>query len=190
MQKLIEAINKYVDLTEEDISVIDSLFIRREIAAGECFLKSGKICREFAFVERGVLRHFICDNGDEKTFYFSAEDDFVCDYESFIDRSVSQKTIIAIENTLIYSITYDGMQKFYETVNSGERFGRLFLEGIFSKAIRHIISMHTDTAEERYFNFLKLYSHIQQRIPQYYIASFVGITPQSLSRIRRRFIKK
>jgi hypothetical protein len=75
-------------------------------------------------------------------------------------------------------------------VTSGERFGRLFLEAIYSKMINHIISTHTDSAEQRYLNFMSAFRHIQQRIPQYYIASFVAVTPQSLSRIRRQLAKK
>jgi len=102
----------------------------------------------------------------------------------------SNKSIIALENSVIYAIAYENMQQFYSKVQFGERFGRLLIEGIFTKAIKHIVSIHTDNAEERYLNFLKLYKHIQQRIPQYYIASFVGVTPQSLSRIRRIILNK
>jgi CRP-like cAMP-binding protein len=78
------------------------------------------------------------------------------------------------------------MQIFYREVSSGERFGRLFLESVFSKAINHIISTHTENAERRYLNFMQSFRHIEQRIPQYYIASFIGVKPQSLSRIRKR----
>jgi CRP-like cAMP-binding protein len=186
MQNLINAISAYVSLNNKDISIIEQLFAKKELKKNEYFLQPGKICNEFAFVDKGFLRHYISHEEAEETFYFSAENDFVCDYNSFIDRTPSIKYIAAIEHTTLYSISYINMQKFYSDVSTGERFGRLFLESIFSKAINHIISTHTDDAEQRYLNFLKSFSHIQQRIPQYYIASFIGVTPQSLSRIRKR----
>jgi hypothetical protein len=82
------------------------------------------------------------------------------------------------------------MQLFYNKVSTGERFGRLYLEMIYNKVINHIISMHTDSAEQLYLKFLSSFKNIQKRIPQYYIASFVGVTPQSLSRIRRKLVRK
>jgi CRP-like cAMP-binding protein len=190
MQNLIETIRRYVTLSEDDVSIIGQLFVKKELEVDECFLTPGHVCKDFAFVDSGLLRHCIDNDGKEETFYFSAEGDFVCDYESFVNKLVSQKRIVALEKTTLYSISYQNMQRFYEKVSAGERFGRLFVEKTFSKAIRHIISIHTDPAEQRYLNFLTAYKHIQQRIPQYYIASFVGVTPQSLSRIRRNFLKK
>jgi CRP-like cAMP-binding protein len=190
MKRLIDAIEKYVCLSDTDISVIEQLFIVREFKKHEYFLKAGEVCKYFAFVEQGLFRHFINIDGVEETIYFSAENEFICDHESFIDKMASNKSIIALENSVIYAIAYENMQQFYSKVQFGERFGRLLIEGIFTKAIKHIVSIHTDNAEERYLNFLKLYKHIQQRIPQYYIASFVGVTPQSLSRIRRIILNK
>jgi CRP-like cAMP-binding protein len=190
MSNLFKAIEKYVCLSDTDISVIEQLFIKKELKKHECFLKAGEICKDFAFIEQGLVRHYINNDGKENTFYFSAENDFVCDYGSFINKAASNKTIEALENTTIYSISYDNMQEFYGKVSTGERFGRLFIEDVFTKAVKHIISIHTDNAEQRYLNFLHLYKHIQQRIPQYYIASFVGVTPQSLSRVRRQLVNK
>ncbi len=190
MKKLYDAIEKYVCLSDTDISVIEQYFIKREIKKHEYFLKAGEVCKYFAFIEQGLFRHYINNEGQEETIYFSSENEFICDYESFIDKKASRKTIIALENSIIYAISYENMQQFYTKVQFGERFGRLLIEGIFTKAIKHIVSIHTDSAEERYLNFLKFYKHIQQRIPQYYIASFVGVTPQSLSRIRRKILIK
>lgn len=190
MQNLIKAINNYISLSDEDIYIIDQLFVKKELKVNDCFLREGAVCKEFAYTNNGLFRHCIINNGEEETFYFSAERDFVCDYESFINKTISKKSIIAMEDTTIYSISYSNMQLFYSKVKFGERFGRLLLEEVFTKAINHIISSHTDAAEQRYLNFMSSFSHIQQRIPQYYIASFVGVTPQSLSRIRRQLVKK
>ena len=190
MQNLIEAIKHYVSLNDNDIQLIKKLFEIKELRKNESFLQPGLICDNFAYIKKGLLRHSIYDDGEEKTIYFSSENDFVCDYESFISREVSKKVITAMEDTTIACISYDNMQIFYNDVHSGERFGRLYLEETFIKVVNHIISSHTDSAEQRYQNFHTSYRHIEQRIPQYYIASFVGVTPQSLSRIRRNMVKK
>jgi CRP-like cAMP-binding protein len=190
MHNLIKAINNYVSLSNEDINIIEQLFVKKELKVNDCLLKAGEVCKEFVFIDNGLLRHCIINDGEEEIFYFSAEGDFVCDYESFINKATTKKSITAMENTTIYSISYSDIQLFYSKVTSGERFGRLFIEETFTKAIKHIISTHTDTAEQRYLNFMSSFKNIQQRIPQYYIASFVGVTPQSLSRIRRKLAKE
>ena len=190
MQNLIKAIKKYIVLSEKDINIIEQLFVKKELKVNDYLLKEGEVCKEFAYIEHGLFRHNIINDGKEETFYFSTECDFVCDYDSFINRTISKKSLIALEDTTIYSISYNNMQLFYNEVTSGERFGRLFIEETFNKAINHIISSYTDTAEQRYLNFMSSFKHIQQRIPQYYIASFVGVTPQSLSRIRRQLSKR
>lgn len=190
MQNLFKAIEKYVSLSDKDKYVMEQLFIKKKINSNDCFLQSGEVCREFAFIEQGLFRHYINNDGIEETFYFSSENNFVCDYDSFINKKISNKTIVALEDTVIYSISFSNLQLFYSRVSTGERFGRLYSEEIFTNAVKHILSIHTDSAEQRYLNFLNLYKHIQQRIPQYYIASFIGVTPQSLSRIRRQMVNK
>lgn len=190
MQNLIKAIGQYVSLNDDDINLIEMLFVKKELRKNEYFLQSGRVCEGLAFINNGLLRHYINNDGKEETIYFSSENDFVCDYESFINKTVTKKTIVALENTTLFAISHSNMQIFYSKVSSGERFGRLFLEIVFTKVINHIISMHTDTAEQRYLNFLFSFRHLQQRIPQYFIASFIGVTPQSLSRIRRNIATK
>ncbi len=133
-----------------------------------------------------MLRHYINDNGKELTIHFSEENTFVCDYNSFITQTKSEKTIEALENTELYVISFQHLQQFYKNIQFGDRFGRLLLEKVFISAVQHIISIHRDTVEQRYLNFIRTFKHLQQRIPQFYIASFIGVTPQSLSRIRRR----
>jgi CRP-like cAMP-binding protein len=190
MQSIIQAISQTAKLTDKDKELIGKLFEKKEIRKNEYLLQPGKVCKDFAFIKEGLLRHAVFNDGKEQTIYFSSENDFVCDFESFISKAISKKAITALENTTIYSASYDNMQLFYNNVSTGERFGRLFLEETFIKIVNHIVSMHTDTAEQRYLNFLSSFRHLQQRIPQHYIASFVGVTPQSLSRIRRNLVKK
>jgi CRP-like cAMP-binding protein len=190
MRKLINTISNYITVSEEDIQVIEQLFSKKELKENDYLLKSGNVCQEYVFVDKGLLRHCINNDGKEVVYYFSAESDFVCDYESFISRTSSVKSIIAMEDTVVFSISYNNLQQFYSKIPNGEKFGRLYLESVFSKTINHIVSTFTESAEQRYLDFLTTFKHIQHRIPQYYIASFIGVTPQSLSRIRKQLVKK
>lgn len=190
MESLIKAIRNYVPLSEGDAQLVKQLFCQKELKENDFLLKVGEVCKDFVFVEKGLFCHCINNDGSEETFYFSAEGDFICDYESFLSKTPSKKNIFAVEDAVVYTLSYQHMQEFYQKISMGDRFGRLFLEQTFVKAINHIVSTLTGTAEQRYLNFLKSFSHIEQRIPQYYIASFIGVTPQSLSRIRRLMVNK
>ena len=183
---LLNKIREYITLSRIDCTLIEELFEPLFLSKGEVLLQEGNICKYFYYVNKGLLRQFMNYDGKELTIHFNEENTFVCDYESFITKTPSQKTIVALEDTVLQIISYASLQRFYKEIEEGERFGRLLLEETFIKAIQYIISGLTDTPQERYLKFMKLYKNIEQRVAQKYIASFVGVTPQSLSRIRRR----
>jgi CRP-like cAMP-binding protein len=187
-QHLIEKIQSYIEIEEEDRQFIQLAFKSRRYAKGEHFLLAGDACGEAAFVERGVFRFYINFEGEEANYYFSAENEFVCDYPSFLRQNESDKNIQALEAAEVYAISYSDLQAFYRKVRFGERFGRLIAEEIFVDSIGQLSSFYQDKPEERYQNFVQRFPHLAQRLPQYHIASYVGIKPQSLSRIRRRLL--
>ena len=98
----------------------------------------------------------------------------------------SNKNIQALEDTTLYIVSRDGLQQIYKELQEGERLGRLAIEQVFVTVLRQLSSFYKDAPEIRYQRFLETFSDISQRVPQYYIASYVGIKPQSLSRIRKR----
>ena len=120
---------------------------------------------------------------------FAKENEFVCNFDSFIRKTASQKNIIALEPTELLVISWDNLQKLYKTLSNGEKFGRLLIEDVYTEAIKHIISFYTESPQHRYLEFIQEHKELVQRIPQYYIASYVGVKPQSLSRIRKRMVK-
>ncbi len=132
------------------------------------------------------MRYYINHDGEEKTYAFAQENNFVCNNESFVPQTFSTKNIQAIEDCEILQISYDDLQVFYKTIEQGERFGRLVIEQVFIETLQDLSSFYTDTAEDRYEDFLKKHADLQQRTSQYHIASYVGVKPQSLSRIRKR----
>jgi hypothetical protein len=122
--------------------------------------------------------------------YFNQEGEFVCDYMSFLPQCPSNDNIQALEDTFVYQISAEGIQQFYREVANGEKFGRVAIEQVFVNVLNQIISLYTDTPDNRYLKFLSNYPELVQRIPQYYIASYVGVKAPSLSRIRKRLASR
>jgi CRP-like cAMP-binding protein len=190
MQSLLNAIRSYVPLSAADEEVVHKLFRKKILSKGEYLLEAGNVCRYVAFIETGLVRYYVMDEKEEKTNYFNKEDDFVCDYMSFLPQAASFVSIQALEDSTLYVINHTDLQTFYRDVEHGERFGRLGIEYVFVQAINQIRSLYTEPPEVRYQKFIANYPDIGQRIPQYYIASYVGVKPQSLSRIRNRMAGK
>jgi len=186
MDLLIQTIRSYIPFSPADEALAQKLFHRKEYKKGEHLLTAGEICRYLIFIESGLVRYYITRDGEDQTNYFNKEGDFVCYYPSFLPQKSSGVSIQALEDCLVWQISFDGLQQFYKDVQYGERFGRLGLEAVFVNVSAQMGSIYTDTPELRYQNFLSNYSAIAQRVPQYYIASYVGVKPQSLSRIRKR----
>lgn len=189
-QNLIEKIRSYIELNEEEERFISSVFKLKYFAKGEHFLLAGDVCREAAFIESGVFRFYINTGERDATYYFAAETEFICDYPSFLPQHPSDKNIQALEPAEIRVISFDDLQRFYRKIGFGERFGRLIAEEIFVDSIQQLASFYQDKPAVRYQNFVRRFPQLVQRLPQYYIASYVGIKPQSLSRIRRRFLSE
>lgn len=186
MDLLIQTIRNYIPFSPADEAVARKLFRRKEFKKGEHLLTAGEICRYLIFIESGLVRYYITKDGEDQTNYFNKEGDFVCYYTSFLPQTPSGVSIQALEDCVVWQISFDGLQQFYREVEYGERFGRLGIEAVFVNVSAQLGSIYTDAPALRYKNFLDHYSAIVQRIPQYYIASYVGVKPQSLSRIRKR----
>lgn len=188
--KLLELIEKSVEVNQDEKELITRLFHEKKYGKGDFFLNEGDVCRNVGFMVSGVMRYYINDDGEEKTYGFAQESDFICNNESFLPQQPSRQIIQALEDCTVLVIGYDDLQKFYSSLKSGERFGRLVIEQVFVKTLQGLNSFYTDSPELRNEKFIKEYPDLLQRIPQYYIASYVGVKPQSLSRIRSRNLHK
>jgi len=186
MESLINTIKQLIPLSAEEEIITKNLFTELNLKPGEYLLRDGQVCKHVAFINKGLVRYFINNDGDERTMFFNKEGEFVCNYISFLPQVVSDKNIQALEPTQLYLISYEKLQRFYREVAGAEKFGRMVIEQVFLSAIQQLDSLYTDPPEVRYQQFLTHYPDLTQRIPQYHIASYVGIKPQSLSRIRKR----
>jgi CRP-like cAMP-binding protein len=190
INNLLDSIQSLITLTCAEKDIVTSLFKERNYKKGDFFLSDGQICRQVGFVTKGLMRYYINHDGEEKTYAFSQENQYVCNYESFLPQSPSSKIIQALEDTYVLVISHSDLQSLYANVREGERFGRIAIEAVFLQLLKDINSFYTETPELRYERFLKNHADLQQRISQYHIASFVGVKPQSLSRIRKRIFNR
>jgi CRP-like cAMP-binding protein len=186
INSLLNSIQNVITLSAAEVDIVTSLFKQKSYKKGDYFLKEGQICKQVGFVAKGLLRYYINHDGEEKIYDFSQENEYVCNYESFLPQLPSSKNIQALEDSEVFVISHADLQLFYANVHGGERFGRIAIEAVFVKLLQGISSLYTETPELRYERFLKNHADLQQRISQYHIASFVGVKPQSLSRIRKR----
>ena len=183
---LLNSIQNLITLSPAEVDIVTALFKQKSYKKGEYFLEEGRICKQVGFVAKGLLRYYINHDGEEKIYDFSQENEYVCNYESFLPQLPSSKNIQALEDSEVFVISHADLQLFYANVRGGERFGRIAIEAVFVKLLQAISSLYTETPELRYERFLRDHADLQQRISQYHIASFVGVKPQSLSRIRKR----
>jgi CRP-like cAMP-binding protein len=184
---LIKAIEYFIHLDALEKEFISSIAVCKTYQKDDYFLRPGQVCREVGFIQKGLIRYYtIKDNGEEMTMHFGKENEFTSNYQSFLNHSASQRGIQCLEACEILVISYDNVQRLYEEVKEGQKFGRLICEFLYLQTLNQLNSIYVDDPEKRYLNFINDYPDLQQRIPQYYISSYVGVKPPSLSRIRKR----
>lgn len=186
---LLNTLKSIITLSPKEAAQIEVLWKAQSIKKGDFFLAENQVCKHVGFIKKGVMRYYINDDGEDKTYEFAQENNFICNNESFIPQSPSTKIIQALEDCEILQVSYSDLQSIYQTITQGERLGRLIIEQVFIQTLQNLSSFYTDTPEKRYEDFAQKYPDLLQRIPQYYIASYVGVKPQSLSRIRKKTLR-
>ena len=181
-----QVLSSFIKLQENEKELIQSLFQEVKFQKGAVFLRAGDVCNSLGFVCKGIFRYYIDQDGEDKTYNFAKEGEFICNYESLIRQVPSPKNIQAIEDAEVLTISHKNLQRFYNEVADGNLFGRVHMEQVYVETVRQLISQYTETAQHRYLKFLDNHQDLNQRISQYYVASYVGVKPQSLSRIRKR----
>lgn len=184
--KLIDMFKTFISINEEEKHLISNLFREKHYKKDEWFISEGKVCNQVGFVVKGLLYYYWNDDGEVSVFEFGREGDFVTNYESCIYQTPSDINIQFLEDTVLLVITYSDLNELFERLNEGERFGRLILEHLFIERIKAISSFYRHTPEGRYERFLDIHTNLPGRVPQYLIASYIGVKPQSLSRIKQR----
>jgi len=185
-------IEKRIDLTDEEFGRCKKFFIPKKLRKHQFLLQEGEVYRAIAFVNKGCLRWYsVDDRGEEHIVQFAIEDWWISDPYSVLTGEPSEYNIDALEDSELLLLERSSEEKLLKEIPKFERLFRMLLENRFVATQRRINESLSISAEERYLNFLKSYPAIAERVPQSQIASYLGITPQSLSRIRKeRFERK
>jgi len=184
---LIANFSKHITLTDEDIALVKTLFKTRSLRKRQYLLQGGDICRIESFVTKGLLRAYTVDTaGDEHISMFAMEGWWTSDMYSFLTETPASQHIDALEDTEVLFIEKQDLEKLYRQAPKFDRFFRILLQNAFVANQQRIIASISQTAEEQYLQFIKKYPSLEQRIPQHQIASYLGITPETISRIRKQ----
>ena len=186
---LLTYIAKYVNLTNAEEDFLTSRLTSRKYLKGQYILNHGDISKMQCFIISGCTKMFYLDgNGQEHIIMFSIEDWWTSDLGSFISQTPSDFNVQCLENTEIIEFSYDNIEEIFLEIPKLERFFRKVIEKAFVASQKRIIRNFSLTAKERYVIFRNNYPKIEQRIPQYMIASYLGITKEFLSKIKKQLI--
>ncbi|GAA4840669.1 Crp/Fnr family transcriptional regulator [Algivirga pacifica] len=184
--ELFFALNQFATLSPEDEKFIAESFTFRTLEKGDFFLREGTVCKYVGFLKKGLVRYFVLKNEEESTFEFTKEGEFISDYSSFNRQTKSVQNIEAIEDCELLVVDYEKLQTIFNTIPNGNYIGRHIIEHRFDIMVNQLLAVYMQNSEQRYQKFIAEYADLTQRIPQYLIASYVGVQPPSLSRIRKR----
>lgn len=184
METFKKFINKYVTLTEKDWKLIAACFEKEVIKKDELILREGQICRHLYFLETGLLHYFITKDGLDSTKYFTIAPYCFTSQISFTTQIPCAENIQAIEDSIIYKATLQQTNKLLE-LQSWNTFVRKIIQEVQFFTDEILQETKNDTASDRYKRLLETNPELLQRIPLKIMASFLGIAPQSLSRIRK-----
>ena len=184
-----EFLKQYVVFNEAEWILFSQHLIFSSLKKKQFYAVPDKVCDKVGFIVSGTMRYFHIKDGQDITSYFSFENELVSSYKSYLTNQPGFTYIQALEDTFLINFTRSAMEQMLANpmlAYKMERFGRLVAEHYLCCYEDRVASFITQTPEERYIQLLSTGKEVLQRMPQHYIANFLGITPVSLSRIRRR----
>ena len=192
MTKELQFIREYIEaiahVSDTDWENFSARLLKREIKKKTVFLKIGEMENYISFVQKGVIRFYIPKEFKEQevTFGFCFKNQFVSAYDSFLTQKPSLYELETLADTTLYSISHQDLQEVYKTTEIGNLIGRLTAERLFYIKSKREQSLLNETPEQRYLNLFKERPELIHIIPLKYVSSYIGVTPQALSRIRKR----
>jgi CRP-like cAMP-binding protein len=193
-QEALANINDFFDrnsnLSEDDKAALFDKMQLMHLPAKTLLSKPGDICPYEAYVVKGLVRtYFINDKGDEVTIHFAKEDWWVGDVASFSLQRPSMLSIETLEETFVLAIAYSEKEKLFKEKPIFERVFRMMIQRTHAFMLNRLVSVLSSSADIRYKEFIERYPDVPQRVPQHYIASYLGISPEFLSKIRSKMAK-
>ncbi|MEO0554926.1 MAG: Crp/Fnr family transcriptional regulator [Bacteroidota bacterium] len=190
-ENILNNVKRYVDLDTADEDQFIAIIRTSRVKRRQFIVQPRFVCKDQTYIVKGAVRsYFVTDRGVDHTIQFAIEDWFISDFNSYISQTPASLYVEALEDSLIQQITYDDVEKLCLSNSKFERYFRLVSQKAFAFSQKRILSNLNKTAEERYGEFQKNYPSIVQRVPQYALASYLGMSPEFLSKIRKRLVSE
>ena len=189
MDEIRKLLIQLIGIDEQEWCAFQKELVPEHYTAKSMIVRAGTVAHRLYFIERGLARTYYIQDGKEVNTYFLSDNQFISTFESFITQRASSEFLETIEDSQVYSLSYKALTGLYRENSKFEKLGRILAEENYLCVLDRTFVMQTKTAKEKYIYFLEKYdAKIVQRVPQYMIASFLGIAPESLSRIRRQLV--
>lgn len=176
-------------LTEQEVSTFLSAFDLITLQKGEAFSLPGVVCNKIGLIQSGLMKCVLIENEKEVIFEFAYENSFIADYYSFVTGTPSTKLISCLEQTKAYVITRQKLEELSSKYAFMERMSMITNEQLFIRMHEKLTSLLLDSATLRYQKLITARQDLAQRIPQYLLASYLNVKPETISRIRKRMVK-
>ena len=186
MDELRNYLKQFDAFNEKELDESLTCFKKTQIRRDGFYVKEGDVCKKAAFIKKGIFKLYYNIDGAERIMLFFKENQFVTDYYSFLTQTPSKRPIQAIEDSIVYSVTYNDFQKLFDRSKKWERIGRLLAERAYIYSVQRANRIIHDDPDTRFITFLKEYPALIQRVPQYMIASYLNMTPETYSRVKKR----
>lgn len=191
MEKIKSVISNMVSVTENEFSKLLSDCHVMSFKRNEIVSYPGEIPQAVFFINKGIIRVTVTDNeGNEHTIHFALENQFIADYSSFLLKQPALYALQALEDTEVVAMSRKAIEWGYNTMREGDRLGRLIAEFYFIYQDNRIKNLYARTPKERYDSIAEVFPNIHNRVPQHMIASYLGITPVHLSRLKKAALLK
>ena len=177
-------------LTEQDCALFQPFLKTKRIESKQHVLEENKICREIGFINSGAFRTYYLSDGKEINTHFAFDNEFVVDYDSFLQQKPSRYYIQALEDAEIVTFNLETLQMAYNQSQNWERFGRIMAEYSYKITTKRVESFLFLDGEQRYLQLMETEPHIFERVPLYHIASYLGFERETLSRLRKKITVK
>jgi len=188
---ILNNINRYVKLSSEEEKALTSIIKTSRVKKRQFIIQPGFVCHSRTYIVEGAFRVYYLDkDGKEHTVSIGVEDWFVTDFHSYINQSPALNFAEALEDAVIFQMRYEDIEPLCKQIHNLSEYFRLTTEKAFAFSRRRVISNISKTAEERYDEYMAKYPHIAKRVPQYILASYLGISPEFLSKIRKQKMLK
>ncbi len=189
LESLKQKILSYNQVDDEVLKVQMQWYQRMDLKKGDTLVIPGQLVHHFYYVATGCIYYYKLDEGEQKVLEFYTDDVFFTDLPAYVKGTPSDYFLKASEATVVYAIKKSDAENSFERSHQLERFGRLSMQEAFIKIFTRVERLNSRTNEERYIRLLEKRPDLFQRVPQYLIASYLGLTPVGLSKLRKRLGK-